>query len=346
MLNRIKKGTMRKLVTILFSMLMVLCVLVGCGDKNNSSHENKSKNDNRDESTTSVFNVAVLKGPTAIGFIKAWSESDKGETYNTYNVTAYATADEITAGIVKGDIDIAAVPCNLASVLYNKTEGGIKVVAVNTLGVLYMISDLDEIDTVTDLKGKTIYTTGQGTTPEYTLNYILEKNGLNPATDVNIEYKSEATEVAAIMSETEGAVAMLPQPYVTTVLSQNDNMNIVLDMTKEWNKVSEGELVTGVVVVRSELLENNTEAIEKFMEDYSNSTEYVNENVEEAAQLVEEKDIFKAEVAKKAIPYCNIVFLTGDDMKKSVESYLDTLNSANPSSIGGKMPDDDFYFTN
>lgn len=337
----------KKIITTIVLFVLMLCVCVACGNEKNKEQEKVSQEDTSEEFTKEdavTYNVAMLKGPTAIGFIKAWDDSDSGNTINTYQVTAYGTADEITAGIVRGDIDIAAVPCNLASVLYNKTEGNVQVVAVNTLGVLYMISDDESIKSVNDLKGKTIYTTGQGTTPEYTLNYILEKNGLTVGTDVTVEYKSEATEVAAIMSETEGAIAMLPQPYVTTVMTQNENMKIVLDMTEEWNAVSDGNLVTGVVIARKEVLEDNPEAFTEFMKDYKESAEYVNEQVDSAAEMVESKDIFKAAIAKKAIPYCNIVFLTGDEMKESVQSYLEVLYSSNPKSVGGSIPDGGFYY--
>lgn len=336
----------KKIITISLSFIMILCVFTGCGSKNESGKNNtESSNSNKENiEEAAEYNVAVLKGPTAIGFIKLWNDSDNGDTANKYNFSVHGTADEITAGIVKGEIDIAAVPCNLASILYNKTNGGIKIAAINTLGVLYMISDDESIESVSDLKGKTIYTTGQGTTPEYTLNYILEKNGLKSGEDVKVEYKSEATEVAAVMSNTEEAVAMLPQPYVTSVLGNNEKMKLVLDMTKEWNKVSDGELVTGVVIVRKEVLEDNPEAFEKFMEEYKLSTEYVNDNIDSAAEMVGNKDIFKAEVAKKAIPYCNIVFMSGDEMKKNVQSYLEVLGSANPQSIGGKMPSEEFYY--
>lgn len=353
----------RRILAVLFTFILAMTVITGCGKKDNESSNSPSEKSDKTEQTTKdskdgektteeftkddagEYNIAMLKGPTAIGFIKAWDDSDNGNTMNKYNVTAYGAADEITAGLIKGDIDIAAVPCNLASVLYNKTEGKIKVAAVNTLGVLYMVSTSGDIKSVSDLKGKTVYSTGQGTTPEYTLNYILEKNGLKPGVDVKIEYKSEATEVAAAMSEAEDAIAMLPQPYVTTVLSQNENMKIVLDMTEEWKKVSgDSSLVTGVVIVRNEVLEGNEKAFKQFLKDYRESTEYVNANVKDAAALVEKHDIFKAAVATKAIPYCNIKFIEGDEMKADIASYLEVLNTANPQSVGGKLPDDNFYY--
>lgn len=343
-----------RILVVLFTFILAMAVITGCGKKDSKSSatsgnlpgkEQDTEDGTKETKEPAEYNIAMLKGPTAIGFIKAWEDSDNGSTQNKYNVTAYGAADEITAGIVKGEIDIAAVPCNLAAVLYNKTEGKIKVAAINTLGVLYMISTSDDIQSVSDLRGKTIYSTGQGTTPEYTLNYILEQNGLKPGEDVKIEYKSEATEVAAAMSEAQDAIAMLPQPYVTTVLSQNQNMKIVLDMTEEWNKVSEdSSLVTGVVIVRNEVIEKNEEAFKQFLKDYAQSTEYVNANVSDAAALVEKHDIFKAAVAEKAIPYCNIKFMEGNEMKTNIHSYLEVLNKANPQSVGGQLPDDNFYY--
>lgn len=346
----------RKVLAMVLALLVVFA-MTGCSlskeEKNNSlNDDNRKKNEDVSkeeftEADSREYNIAMLKGPTAIGFIKAWSDSDDDNTLNKYHVTAYGTADEITAGIIKGEIDIAAVPCNLASILYHKTEGKIKVAGINTLGVLYMISASDDIKEISDLKGKKIYTTGQGTTPEYTLNYILSRNGLTPGEDVTIEYKSEATEVAGIMSQTEDGVAMLPQPYVTTVLSQNENMKIVLDMTEEWSKVSDdSSLVTGVVIVRNEVIEENEKAFAQFLKDYRESTEYVNADVEEAAQLVEKHDIFKAAIAQKAIPYCNITFIEGEDMVSNIESYLNVLKEANPQSVGGSLPGEDFYYLN
>ena len=175
-----------------------------------------------------------------MGMVKLMQDAENGETANTYNVTMYGTADEITAGIANKTIDIANVPCNLASVLYNKTEGGIKLLDINTLGVLYVVETGESIQSVEDLKGKTIYSTGKGTTPEFALNYILRENGIDPETDVTIEYKSEATEVAAALAETDDAIAVLPQPFVTTAMMQNDKLRIALSLTDEWDKLDNG----------------------------------------------------------------------------------------------------------
>lgn len=290
--------------------------------------------------------IAALKGATAIGMVKMMEDASLGETANNYQFTVAGTADEITAGLIKGEFDMAAVPCNLASVLYNKTEGKIKLAGINTLGVLYIVETGETIQTVEDLKGKTIYSTGLGTTPQYTLNYLLTSYGIDPEKDLTIEYKAEATEVAAILSEAEDAIAMLPQPYVTTVMMSNDKVRIALDVAAEWDKVSQGEssVVTGVVVVRKEFLEENTQAFDAFLKDYKASADFANTNIEEAATLLEKYDIFKAGPMKKAIPYCNITLITGEEMKTKVGGYLKTLFDQNPQAVGGKLPDDDFYY--
>lgn len=290
--------------------------------------------------------IAALKGATAIGMVKMMADAETGTTANNYTFTIAGAADEISTGLVKGEFNIAAVPCNLASVLYNKTQGKIKVAGVNTLGVLYVIETGDTIQTVEDLKGKTIYATGLGTVPQYTLNYLLSSYGIDPEKDITIEYKTEPTEVAAILSESEDAVAMLPQPYVTSVLMNNDKARIALDIEKEWEAVSKDDssVVTGVVVVNSDFLENNKEEVEAFMEEYSASAGYANESVEETAVLLEKFDIFKAAVAKQAIPYCNIVLIRGDEMKTKINGYLSALYAQNPKSVGGKLPADDFYY--
>lgn len=290
--------------------------------------------------------IAALKGSTAIGMVKLMDDATAGTTANNYTFTIAGTADEISAGLVKGDFDIAAVPCNLASVLYNKTKGQIKLAGINTLGILYIVETGNTIQTVEDLKGKTIYSTGLGTTPQFTLNYLLAAYGIDPEKDVTIEYKTESTEVAAMLSEADNAIAMLPQPYVTTVMMNNDKVRVALDIAKEWDAVSKdgSSAVTGVVVVKSDFLEKNKEAFDAFMAEYSASAAFANENVDEASVLVEKFDIFKAAVIKKAMPYCGITLIQGEDMKKKVAGYLNALYNQNPKAVGGALPADDFYY--
>ncbi len=349
-------------------MLLLLCItiLTACKRDNEGDENNTSTIASATPATTQVpikneatptplvtatltkidIRIAALKGPTAIGMVKQMEDAAVEMTANNYQYTIAGTADEITTGLVKGDFDIAAVPCNMASVLYNKTEGKIKLAGINTLGVLYIIETGDTLKAVEDLKGKTIFTTGLGTTPQYTLNYILRANGLDPEKDVTVIYKTEPTEVAAMLAEADNAIAMLPQPYVTSAMMNNDKIRIALDVAKEWDAVStdKSSVVTGVVVVRSEFLKKNKAAFDAFMTEYQTSTAYVNANVEVSADLVEKFDIFKAAVAKKAIPYCNITMLQGEDMKTKVNGYLTALYNQNPKAIGGKLPAEDFYY--
>lgn len=297
------------------------------------------------EAKPATFKIASLKGPTSMGLVSLMENSaTEGYYKNTYKVSVHGTADEFVAAFSKGEINIANIPCNLASVLYNKTGGKIKLLGVNTLGVLYVISTGD-VSTVADLKGKTIYTTGKGTTPEYVLNYVLEKNGIDPAKDVTVEYLSEATEVAAKLSSgITNAVALLPQPYVTVVLSQNKNYKLSLDMNKEWEAVSGGTpIVTGVVAVNSDFYNQNRDAVALFLNDYAKSVEFTNSDPKAASLLIEKYGIIKAAVAEKALPLCNIVLMTGNEMQQAVTNYLKVLYSANPESVGGSLPNEDFF---
>ena len=291
------------------------------------------------------FNIASLKGPTSIGLVKLFSDSDAGNTVNKYNYSIYGTADEISTGMVKGDLDVAAVPCNLASVLYNKTEGQVVIAAVNTLGVLYIVEKGEELGSIADIKGRTIYTTGQGTTPEYTLRYLLSQNGLDPDKDVTIEFCSEASEVVSTIATMDSAIAMLPQPYVTVAQTKVDGLKVAFDVTEEWEKADKNStVVTGVLIARKAFIEEHPEQFKAFLDEYKVSAEYANSNVEDTAALVENFDIFKAAIAKKAIPECNVTFITGDDMKTKVSSYLKVLFDANPKAVGGKLPDDGIYY--
>ena len=291
------------------------------------------------------INVAVLKGPTAIGMVRLMSSAENGAAKNNYHFTVAGTADEITASIIKGDIPVAAVPCNLAATLYNKTKGGVTVCAVNTLGVLYILDTGDSVQTLADLKGKTIYATGAGTTPEYTLRHLLSKAGIDPDKDVTITFVSEASEAAAkIATSDEEVIAMLPQPYVTIAKSKKEGTRVAIDITAEWEKVTGETLVTGVIVANTAWLKENDAAFRTFLAEYKDSTAFATEHVDEAAELVEHFDIFKAAIAKQAIPQCNIVCYTGTEMKKAVSDYLKVLFDANPKAVGGALPGDDFYY--
>ncbi|MCR5789124.1 MAG: ABC transporter substrate-binding protein [Lachnospiraceae bacterium] len=291
--------------------------------------------------TEAALRIGSLKGPTSIGLVKLLHEAEN----TPYSFTMETQADVLLAGMVNGDLDIALIPANVASVLYQKTKGAVAVIDINTLGVLYMVSGDETIQSLADLEGKTVYTTGAGTTPEYVLTYLLSENGL--LDKVNIEFKSEATEVAALLAGDPEAVGMLPQPFVTAALAQNEKLAVVLDMTEEWNALQNGSsLVTGVTVVRKDVLENSPEAVGQFLKDHAESTAFVNDNTAEAAQYTAEAGIIeKAPVAEKAIPYCNIVCITGEEMKTALSGYLKVLYGQDPAAVGGSLPEDDFYFT-
>ncbi len=338
------KKRMKKLSAILMACAMAVSMLTGCGSSNESQ-------DNTKETEPVEVNVTALKGPTAMGMVSLMDDVDNGKVDSeNYKFTIAASIDEVTPAISQGETDIAAVPANVASVLYNKLEGGVQVLAVNTLGVLYIVENGDTVQSAADLKGKTIYASGKGATPEYALNYILQQNGLDPAADVTIEWKSEHSECVAALAQDPSGIAMLPQPFVTTAQMKNPDLRVALDLTEEWDKVQEdaqepGALLTGVVVVRTEFAKENPEAVSDFLERYKASVDFVNENVDEAAQLVGQYDIVTAEVAQTAIPECNIVCITGDEMQEKLSGYLSALNDQNPEAVGGKLPDDDFYYT-
>ncbi len=297
------------------------------------------------EAEKETIRIAGLKGPTSIGLVKVMKDNADGKAANKYEFTIAGSADEITPKLNKGELDMAAIPANLASVLYNNTNGAIKVLAINTLGVLYIVEKGDTVKSVADLKGKTIYATGKGSTPEYTLRYILSKNGVDPDNDVTIEWQSEPTAVVPLLKANDNAIAMLPQPYVTVAQSNVEGLNIALNLTDEWGKIEgSGALVTGVLVARTEFVEKHPDAVKKMLNEYAASSEYVNANIDDAAALVEEFDIFKAAIAKKAIPYCNIKVITGDEMRTSLSSYLAVLFEQNAKAVGGKLPDDAFYY--
>ena len=338
----------KKIVALLVVICAIIASIMWCTRKDNKStvdtgDTGKSENTENVEDTT--VNIACMKGPTGIGMIKLISDSDAGKTSTKYDYSIVGTADEISTALIKGELDIAAVPCNLASVLYNKTEGEIVTVAVNTLGVLYIVENGENVNSVEDLRGKTIYSTGQGTTPEYTLRYMLSEAGIDPDNDVDIQYKSEATEVLAALTLDSEAVVMLPQPYVTVALMNCETYRIALDVTAEWEKLSEDStVVTGVLVARKSFIEEHKEVFDSFMAEYKASTEYANSNVEDTAALLEKYEIIaKAAIAKQAIPYCNVTFMDGDEMKEKAMAYLEVLYEQNPTSVGGKLDEGMFY---
>lgn len=329
---------MKKIIALLLTSLMLLSVLCACTSKSDTSSDVSAE--------PITVRIAGMKGPTSIGLVNVMEDNSNGKSANKYEFTLAGTADEITPKLIKGELDIAAVPANLASVLYNKTEGEIQLLAVNTLGVLYVVTTDEGVDSLDDLRGRTIYTTGKGTTPEYTLRYILSENGIDPDNDVDIVFKSEATEVVSFLATEENAIAMLPQPYATVAQNKVSGLKTVIDLNQEWAKIDNtSAIVTGVLVVRKSFAEENPEAVEKFLSEYEASIKSVNSDASAAAQLVAKHGIFEnAAVIEKAIPKCNITFISGGAMTQTVGKYLGVLYAQNAKSVGGKLPELDFYY--
>ncbi len=320
-----KKNLMKQIVAMLTAavMLFSLAAFAACSKKQDDTE----------------IRIAALKGPTGMGMVKL---ADK-QNYPNYTVSIEASPDALNPRIISGEVDVAAVPVNLASVLYNKLDGDISVLAVSTLGVLYVVEAGSEVNSVADLAGKTVYATGQGATPEYILNYLLDKNGVAGSVEVN--YVGEHAALATMLADGSAEIGMLPEPNVTSTLAGNDNLRIALNLTEEWNKVCSTELVQGVVIARKSFVNEHPEAIEQFLREYEKSSAFVNENIDEAAKLIVDVGILgNVEIAKKAIPNCNISFSKGEAMHKAVEGMLAVLFEANPKSIGGKLPDKDFYY--
>lgn len=296
-------------------------------------------------SATEQLRIAGLKGPTTMGLVNLLSMEQAGTAAMDYDLQLYGAADEIVPLLIKGELDMAAIPANLAATLYQKTSGGIQAVAVNTLGVLYVVEQGDTVHSMADLKGRTILSTGKGTTPEYVLRYLLTANGLDPDKDVDIQYYSEATEVTAQMATTQDAIAVLPQPYVTAAGLKDDTLRVALDLTAEWDKVADTQLITGVTVVRKAYAEENPDVVAAFLADYAQSVNAANTDLEGTAALCEEQGVVaKAAIAKKALPNCNIVCLTGEELKADVSGYLQVLYDADPAAVGGTLPGEDFYW--
>ena len=329
---------MKKLTAFALLLSIVLTLFCGCGDTVSSSTPDSV-------APKTQVRIAGMKGPTSIGLVNILENNSNGTALNNYRFTLAGAADEITPKLIRGELDMAAVPANLASVLYNKTEGEIQVLAINTLGVLYIVTKGETVATLQDLKGKTIYATGKGTTPEHTLRYLLTQNGINPDTDVNIEFKNEATEVVSAISAAETAIAMLPQPYVTVAQNKVSGLQIAIDLNTEWERLNPNSgIVTGVLVVRKSFADANPHAVNLFLQEYKQSVEFVNQNNALAAALVAKHGVFdNQKVIEKAIPHCNITFISGNDIISPINKYLGVLYEQESKSVGGKLPNEDFF---
>lgn len=289
--------------------------------------------------TDVTVNIGVLKGPTGMSAAWLMDQNDQKLSANEYNFTVAGTPDAITGQLINGDMDIAALPTNAISALYNKTEGKISVLGVNALGVLYILENGNSINSVSDLAGKTVLASGKGSTAEYVLNYILEKNGVI----AEIVWAAEHSEAATLALKGDYDIVMLPEPFVTNVTAKSDAFRVALDLTEEWEALGSGELTMGGIAVRTAFLEEHPDAVKAFVDEYGKSVAFTNAQPEDAAKLIAKYEIAAEEVAKNAIPRCNIVWLHGKDYKAVLENFLGVVYDANPAGIGGKMPGDDFY---
>ncbi len=326
----VKEAFGRKMLILAVMAVLLLGALAGCGQREEPA----------------AVRVGGLKGPTSMGLVFLREQAQSGQAAQEYEFTMAVAADELLPLMIKGELDIALIPANVASVLYNKTEGGVSVIDINTLGVLYLVSGDNTIDSMESLRGRTVYLTGKGTTPDYVLQYLLRANGIDPS-ECTLEYRSEATEVAVLLAEQPQAAGLLPQPFVTVACAQNEELDVVLDMNQQWN-LAQGEgssMVTGVTVVRNAFLQEHPGAVQSFLEEHAASVRAIQEDPDKGAQLVVAAEIITKEpIARKAIPQCNITYIDGEEMRQALSGYLQVLFEQDPASVGGKVPGEDFYY--
>ena len=340
-----------KNLTALGLALALILSLAACGGK----QEGTAAPETADPVT---LNVAAMTGPTgmglaflldAFGVVETPQEEPLGQAVtaqgNSFHFMLAATADEITPLLIKGELDAACVPANLASALYNKTEGGIVTLAINTLGVLYIVEKGESIRSLADLKGKTIVSAGKGSVPEYGLRYLLRENDIDPDADLTIEWKSEQSECVAALASGAADIALMPQPYVTVAQGKIENLRVAVSLTEEWDALDNGSaMLTGVVVARKEVVENHPEAVQDFLTAYEASVGSVQADPAKAAEIIGNYGIVAAAVAEKALPHCNIVCITGTEMQEKLSGYLAALYAQEPAAVGGALPGEDFYY--
>ena len=333
----------------------LLVSLTACGKE----QETQPETEEPVQEAPTTLRVGALKGPTAMGLVELMKASDlvsAGEevpqaydnlpdAVDSYTFTLAAAATELAPQLVKGDLDIACVPANLAATLYQQTEGEVVTLGINTLGVLYIVENGNAVQSLADLEGKTMVASGKDSTPEYALRYLLEENGVDPDTGVVIDWKNEHSECVSALASGAATIALLPQPFVTVAESKMPELRTALDLTEQWDALDNGSaLITGVVVARRDVVEAHPQAVERFLEQYAASVDWVNANTADAAALIGEYGIVDAAVAEKALPACNIVCITGREMKEKLSGYLQVLCDASADSVGGAMPGDDFYY--
>lgn len=330
---------LKRLSALMLAMLLLLS-FAACGGKDGGEDSDVTDAPETNYEREVKTKIAALNGPTGLGLAEI-----KADRSYAYDVEYYSDPQEVGPLLIKGEVDIAALPLNMAANLYKKTDGKIKMLAINTLGVLHVLSKDDSIKSIADLKGKTVYSSGQGATPEYIVNYILRKNGLEPGKDVTIEYKTAHNELATLAVEGSVDICILPEPFASKVLAKNESYKRVLDLTAEWGKVSSAKLAQGCLVARADYIEQNPEIIKEFMSFYEASVNFVNNENNAGAVFLAKNGYFDTpQLAADTIPNCNIVFITGEEMKKTATENFTVLFEANPASVGGEIPADALYY--
>lgn len=353
---------LNKQLSLLLSGALIVSALAGCGGGTDTSSDSESASASQAGSVSSgassdsyvLPNLMVLSGPTGVGAAKLMADNENvtpdavanGAAAPVINTAAVEADNQmVSSALINGDVDIAAVATNVAANLSAKSEGAIQVLAVNTLGVLYILEKGDSVQSMADLAGRNVYATGQGANPEFVLNYLLTENGVDPA-EVDIQWMTPQ-EVTAKMASSDDGICMLPVPAATALMLQDSGVRQALSLTGEWSKVSGGQLAMGCIVARTDYIEENPLGVENFLTAYQDSISYMSDpaNLEDAAQLVAQYGITpNAAIAKAAIPQCNLVCLTGEEMKSVLEDYYQVLYDADPASIGGALPYDSFYY--
>ncbi|PKM51687.1 MAG: hypothetical protein CVV02_05305 [Firmicutes bacterium HGW-Firmicutes-7] len=299
---------------------------------------------NKNEPKTPI-NIAVLKGPTGMGMAKLMEdESDLVDP--NFLFSAYGSPDELVSKIINNEVDIAALPTNLASVIYNKTGGDVELIAVNTLGVIYILDTTGTINSIKDLKGKNISASGKGTVVEYVFSYLLKSNGLDPEKDLEIDYSFSHEELSAHVAAGNIEIALLPQPFVTTTIMKNKNVEIAVDLTEEWDALENGsQLTMGCLVASKAFVEANKDKLDDFLNAYEESVTWVNDNPERAGEYIEKHGIIgNKEVATIAIPNCSIVYKDGKEAKEMLQGFYKVLFEIDAKALGGTLPNDAFYY--
>ncbi len=336
---------MKRIISLTLAILMALSMsvsLLSCSDSG-ESETTVTEEDTAPKDYTEI-KVAVLNGTTGFGIAPLYSDIQKEKKMDfTASIDFYADATLVSPLVIGGSVDIAAVPTNLAAVLYNKTEGAIEVLAVNTLGVLYLIENGETVNSLADLEGKTVYLPGSGSNPEYVLKTLLELSGLTDKVTLDYTYATP-DELTAALASGKASLGVLPEPKVTAAMTKNASLRVSVDFSKEWKALTGTELVQGCIIARKEFLEAHPVAVDNFLKAYESSVNTLNSDPEAAARAVVEAGIAaNEELVKRALPRCNVTYLVGDEMKNALNEFWGALYAQVPSSIGGALPDEKIF---